>query len=107
MAAPLPDGVTWSQDDESVEVVIAVPESVVRGDLRVKTTADSLSVHVKDGTAVRPVLVGSLRHDVERESCCWALESRRKGGKVVDSYEAGETNGKGTGNDPAEPDYVF
>ena len=66
-----------------MEVVIAVSESVVRGDLRVKTTADSLSVHVKDGTAVRPVLVGSLRHDVERESCCWALESRRKGGKVV------------------------
>jgi hypothetical protein len=82
-AAPLPDGVTWTQDEESVEVVVTVSESVVRADLHVKTTADSLSVHVKDGTTARPVLIGSLRHDVERESCCWALESRRKGGKVL------------------------
>ena len=83
--AELPPGVTWTQDEDSVEVTVAVPETAVRGDLRVQTTADTLAVQMRssadDGaTAWRPVVTGKLRHDVERESCCWALEKMRKGG---------------------------
>lgn len=82
-AAPLPDGVTWTQDAESVEITVAVADGCVRDDLRVKTTKDTVAVHAKVCSTLQPILVGSLRHDVEHESCCWALETRRKGGKTL------------------------
>ena len=80
-SAALPPGVSWEQDDDSVEVTVAVPDEAVRADLRVNTTAEKLTVLMRAADAVwRPVITGSLRHAVEQESCCWALEKLRKGG---------------------------
>lgn len=79
----LPEGVTWTQDDGSVEVTVAVENDAVRADLRVHTSADTLSVRLRTNTVWRPLLTGSLRNPVEAESCCWALEKTRKGNRVV------------------------
>jgi hypothetical protein len=79
----LPEGVSWTQDDESVEVTVAVDEGVVRSNLRVHTSADMLRVQQCVGEVWRPLLTGSLRQAVEAGSCCWALETLRKGGKAV------------------------
>ena len=81
--AELPSNVSWTQDEDSVEVTVDVPDAAVRADLRVKTQADTLAVHLKGGDgAWRPVVIGHLRHSVEHESCCWALE-KKKGRKVI------------------------
>jgi hypothetical protein len=85
MATELPPGVSWTQDDESIEVTVSVPSDATRADLRVQTTADNLSVHICSENKWRPIVTGTLRHSVERESCCWALEKQRKaaGGKAL------------------------
>ena len=87
----LPDGVTWTQDEDSVEVSVAVPDSVTRADLRVATQPEMLAMELRssDGNW-RPVLTGHLRHAVERESCCWAIEKNRKGKSVVIQLEKRE-----------------
>ena len=87
----LPEGVTWTQDEDSVEVSVAVPDDVTRADLRVRTEADMLAMQLRssDGNW-RPVLTGHLRHEVERESCCWAIEKSRTGRSVVMQLEKKE-----------------
>ena len=81
----LPEGVSWTQDDESVEVSVVVADNAVRADLHVSTTAETLRVQARDGSgaAWRPLLMGSLSHSVEASSCCWSVEKRRGGGKAV------------------------
>ena len=84
MADALPSNVSWTQDDDSVEVTVRVPDAAARADVRVKTQADSLTVALRDGAgAWSTTVTGLLRHDVERESCCWALEKRRGGDKAL------------------------
>ena len=71
MAVSLPEGVSWTQDDESVEVAVRVADGVARGDLHVATTADTLRVQVRQNSGVwRPLLMGTLSHGVEATSCC-------------------------------------
>ena len=81
----LPDGVSWTQDDESVEVSVVVADSVIRANLHVSTTAGTLRVQARDGSGAswRPLLMGSLWQDVEATSCCWSIEKQRHGGKAV------------------------
>ena len=91
----LPEGVTWTQDNESVEVSIAVAEDAVRSDLHVVTTVDSLRVqHRAGGTVWRPLLLGSLWRGVDGSSCCWSVEKRRGGGKAVVIQLEKEKEGK-------------
>ena len=87
----LPDGVTWTQDEDSVEVSVVVSDDITRADLRVTTQAEMLALQLRssDGNW-RPVLTGHLRHEVERESCCWAIEKSRKGKSVVIQLEKRE-----------------
>jgi hypothetical protein len=79
----LPDGVSWTQgSDGDIEVTVSLPEDATRAKLRVKCTADTLTVHRGSSGTWHPVVSGSLRHAVEYESCCWAIEKQR-GGRVV------------------------
>ena len=90
-AMELPDGVTWTQDEDSVEVSVAVPDDITRDDLRVTTQAEMLALQLCSSRGNwRPILTGHLRHEVERESCCWAIEKSRKGKSVVIQLEKRE-----------------
>lgn len=80
----LPEGVTYTEDDESIEVTVALADGVSRSDVRVVTTRSTLRVQQRvEGNSWRPVISGTLRHEVEQESCCWALEKRRAGSQAV------------------------
>ena len=81
--AELPEGVSWTQDADSVEIIVSVPSGTSRANLRVQTTADSVAVEQRASDCWRPVVTGMLRHDVERESCCWSLEKQRGGTLAV------------------------
>ena len=78
----LPPGVSWTQDEESLEVSVSVAHDVIRESLRVTTSSDSLSVSVRSAQTWRPLLSGTLRHAVEGASCCWALEKTKRGRAV-------------------------
>ena len=91
--AMLPDGVSWTQDDESVEVTVSVPGGILRENVRVKTTTDTVSVQRRESNCWIPLVTGMLKHNVERESCCWALEKLRDGKlAVVIQLEKAEAN---------------
>lgn len=82
--AMLPDGVSWTQDDESIEVTVAVAEASLRADLHVYTTTDTLRVQMRTDGVWRPLLMGSLLNSVEATSCCWSIEKTKRGsGKAV------------------------
>ena len=84
MAAALPAGVSWTQDEDSVEITVLVPELAGRENVRVTTAANSLLVQCNaESKSWRPLLTGMLRHNVVLQSCCWALEKQRKGGQAV------------------------
>lgn len=86
MASVLPDGVSWEQTEEDLEVSIAVQPSDVRADLSVRTSAAELSVWRRshlDLTAWQPQLVGALRHAVEPSSVCWSVEAVKGGGRAL------------------------
>ena len=82
--AELPSGVTWTQDEDSIEVSIDVPHGGVRADLRVTTKSETLTVQHNSADGWKSIITGQLRHAVEQSSCCWALEKKRKSeGSVI------------------------
>ncbi len=89
MAVALPDFVSWTQDEESVEISVSVSIEAVRADLHVATTAETIRVQSRNsaGEPWRPLLMGSLAHAVDASSCCWSLEKKRSSKAVVIQLE--------------------
>ena len=80
----LPPAVYFTQDEESIEISVAIPEAAERADVCVKTTAKTIAVQAKAADGVwHTVLSGSLFKAVDDASCCWTLEKPKNSGKVV------------------------
>mmetsp|Transcript_7962 Transcript_7962/g.18782 ORF Transcript_7962/g.18782 Transcript_7962/m.18782 type:complete len:166 (+) Transcript_7962:79-576(+) len=89
--AELPEGVSWTQDEDSVEVTVLVPDETTRAMIMVKTTADELKVLVRKSERWTPMVTGKLAHKVERESCCWSVDKVGAGKGIVIQLEKKKT----------------
>ena len=77
----LPPGIAWTQTEEDVEVRVTLPGNCKKSDVKVRVTTSALSVAAREFAAGASgwtsMLDGALCRRVDRESCCWTLESAR------------------------------